>query len=138
MKIVITSGYFDPIHEGHIECLNKAKKLGDKLIVIINNDEQAVLKKGKPFMNQKIREIIVSNLKSVDETILSIDKDNSVCESIKLIYLKYCQGNEFIFAKGGDRLLGEIPEKRVCEEFKIKIIDGLGAKINSSKNYYKK
>ncbi|MGI6589618.1 MAG: adenylyltransferase/cytidyltransferase family protein [Candidatus Iainarchaeum sp.] len=136
MKIIITSGYFDPIHEGHIECLNLAKKLGDKLIVIINSDEQAILKKGKPFMNQKIREIIVSNLKAVDETLIAVDKDGSVCESIKLIHSKYNKGNELIFAKGGDRFSNEVPEKKVCDELNIKIVDGLGSKINSSKNYY--
>ena len=136
MKIIITSGYFDPIHEGHIECLNLAKKLGDKLIVIINSDEQAILKKGKPFMNQKIREIIVYNLKAIDETLIAVDKDGSVCESIKLIHSKYNKGNKLIFAKGGDRFSNEVHEKKVCDELNIKIVDGLGSKINSSKNYY--
>tara|TARA_Y100001970_G_C14053962_1_gene760468 strand:- start:329 stop:736 length:408 start_codon:yes stop_codon:yes gene_type:complete len=125
MKIVATSGYFDPLHVGHLECLEMAKKLGDKLIVIVNSDLQAQLKKGKAFMNEKDRLKIVSALKCVDEVFLSIDKDKSQCESLR--HLK-----PTIFAKGGDRTSGEIPETKVCNELGIQIIDGLGAKIRSS------
>ena len=125
MKIVATSGYFDPLHVGHLECLELAKKLGDKLIVIVNSDLQATLKKGKSFMNEQDRLKIVSALKCVDEVFLSIDKDKSQCESLR--HLK-----PTIFAKGGDRTSGEIPEAKVCKELNIKIIDGLGAKIRSS------
>ena len=125
MKIVTTSGYFDPLHVGHLECLELAKKLGDKLIVIINSDLQATLKKGKSFMNEQDRLKIVSALKCVDEVFLSIDKDKSQCKS-----LRYLKPN--IFAKGGDRISSEIPESKVCKELNIKIIDGLGAKIRSS------
>jgi rfaE bifunctional protein nucleotidyltransferase chain/domain len=127
-KIVVTSGYFDPIHVGHIECLEKAKQLGDKLIVIVNNDNQAILKKGKPFMSDKDRCSIVSKLKMVDEVFLSIDQDRSVCKSIE--YLK-----PHIFAKGGDRTSDEIPESKVCREYGIEIIDGLGDKIRSSSEF---
>ena len=70
MKIVATSGYFDPLHVGHLECLELAKELGDKLIVIVNSDLQARLKKGKPFMNEQDRLKIVSALKCVDEVFL--------------------------------------------------------------------
>ena len=125
MKVVVTSGYFDPLHVGHLECLELAKELGDKLIVIVNSDLQAKLKKGKSFMNEQDRLKIVSALKCVDEVFLSIDKDKSQCESLK--YLK-----PDIFAKGGDRTSDEIPESKICNEFNIKIIDGLGAKIRSS------
>ena len=125
MKIVVTSGYFDPLHIGHLECLELAKQLGDKLIVIINSDLQAKLKKGKSFMNQEDRMKIISALKCVDEVFLSIDKDKSQCESLK--YLK-----PDIFAKGGDRMSGEIPESKVCKRLEIQIIDGLGKKIRSS------
>ena len=125
MKIVATSGYFDPLHVGHLECLELAKKLGDKLIVIVNSDLQATLKKGKSFMNEKDRLKIVSALKYVDEVFLSIDKDKTQCESLR--YLK-----PTIFAKGGDRTRDEIPEAKVCKELNIQIIDDLGAKIRSS------
>ena len=107
MKIVATSGYFDPLHIGHLECLELSKQLGDKLIVIVNSDLQAKLKKGKSFMKQKDRMKIISALKCVDEVFLSIDKDKSQCESLK--YLK-----PDIFAKGGDRMSDEIPEEKVC------------------------
>ena len=125
MKIVATSGYFDPLHVGHLECLELAKELGDKLIVIVNNDYQARLKKGKPFMKEDDRLKIVAALKCVDEVFLSIDKDKSQCESLKKI-------KPHIFAKGGDRTSDEIPESKVCKQYNIQIIDGLGAKIRSS------
>ena len=125
MKIVATSGYFDPLHVGHLECLELAKELGDKLIVIVNSDLQARLKKGKPFMNEQDRLKIVSALKCVDEVFLSIDKDKTQCQSLKHL-------NPTIFAKGGDRTSGEIPESKICKELGIQIIDGLGAKIRSS------
>ena len=125
MKIVATSGYFDPLHVGHLECLELAKQLGDKLIVIVNSDLQAKLKKGKSFMSENDRMKIVSALKCVDEVFLSIDKDKTQCKS-----LEYLKPN--IFAKGGDRLSNEIPESKTCHELGIEIIDGLGDKIRSS------
>jgi len=125
VKIVATSGYFDPLHVGHLECLELAKQLGDKLIVIVNSDLQAKLKKGKSFMNQEDRMKIISALKCVDDVFLSIDKDKSQCESLR--YLK-----PDIFAKGGDRMSDEIPEAKVCRELGIEIVDGLGKKIRSS------
>ena len=99
MVRVVTSGYFDPLHVGHLECLEKASKLGDKLIVIVNSDLQAKLKKGESFMKEEDRMKIVSALKCVDEVFLSIDKDKSQCESLRHI-------NPDIFAKGGDRTSG--------------------------------
>ena len=125
MKRVVTSGYFDPLHVGHLECLELAKELGDKLIVIVNSDFQAKLKKGKSFMNEKDRTQIILALKCVDEVFLSIDKDKAQCESLK--YLK-----PDIFAKGGDRTSCEIPESKICKDLGIKIVDGLGKKIRSS------
>ena len=125
MKIVVTSGYFDPLHVGHLECLELAKELGDKLIVIVNSDLQAKLKKGKSFMDENDRMKIVSALKCVDEVFLSIDKDKTQCRS-----LEYLKPN--IFAKGGDRMSDEIPESKVCHKLGIQIVDGLGDKIRSS------
>jgi len=127
MKVVAISGYFDPIHVGHLEYINMAKKLGDKLVVIVNNNYQCELKKGKPFMDEKDRVIIVSNLKNVDEVFLSIDKDKTVCASLEKI-------KPDIFANGGDRKNYEIPESVICKKYDIKIIDGLGDKIRSSSN----
>jgi len=125
MRIIVASGYFDPLHIGHVEYLERAKGLGDKLIVIVNTDEQAVLKKGYAFMPHDERLKIVKALMCVDEVFLSIDKDKSVCKSLEFL-------KPHIFAKGGDRTSDEIPEAVICEKFGIKIIDRLGDKIQSS------
>ena len=125
MKTVAISGYFDPIHVGHLEYIAEARKLGDKLIVIVNNNHQCVLKKGKPFMDEKDRVIITSSLKDVDEVFLSVDHDKTVCKSLELL-------KPDIFANGGDRKNNEIPESAICKKYNIQIIDGLGKKIRSS------
>ena len=132
MSVVAISGYFDPIHVGHLEYINMAKKLGDKLVVIVNNNYQCELKKGKPFMDEKDRVTIVSNLKNVDEVFLSIDNDRTVVETLKKISKNYSKEFELIFANGGDRKNYEIPESVICKKYDIKIIDGLGDKIRSS------
>jgi D-beta-D-heptose 7-phosphate kinase/D-beta-D-heptose 1-phosphate adenosyltransferase len=133
-KIIIASGYFNPLHVGHLEYLELAKKLGDKLIVIINNDEQVKLKGSYCFMSQEDRLKIVNALKCVDEVFLSIDKDLSVCQSIE--FLQRAKGAS-IFAKGGDKNIGNIPEKEICDKLGIKIIDGLGKKIRASSDLIK-
>jgi len=130
-KIIIASGYFDPVHIGHIDYLNMAKNLGDWLIVIVNNDRQTMNKKGMIFQTESDRIGIIQNLKSVDETQLSIDEDPSVCKTISFICEKYSE-DEIIFAKGGDRILSNIPEAEICIEKGITIVDGLGEKIRSS------
>jgi cytidyltransferase-like protein len=127
MKIIVASGYFDPIHVGHIEYLRKAKELGGKLIVIVNNDKQATLKKGFSFMDEKERMEVVRNIKYVDEVFLSIDEDKTVCKSLEKL-------KPNIFAKGGDRNSSNIPESEVCDKYNIEIVDGLGEKIQSSSN----
>jgi len=129
--VVVASGYFDPIHAGHIEYLEKAKALGDRLIVIINNTKQAILKKGYEFMPLDERVKILKALKFVDEVFLSIDEDASVVNSLGMI-------KPDIFAKGGDRFSDEIPETEICNRLGIKIIDGLGEKIQSSSDLVEK
>jgi cytidyltransferase-like protein len=124
-KKVAVSGYFDPLHVGHLEYLTLAKELGDHLIVIVNNNHQCVLKKGKPFMDEKDRATIVKALSVVDEVFLSIDKDKSVCASLEEI-------KPHIFANGGDRSIGEVPENSVCTKHGIEMVDELGEKIRSS------
>jgi len=124
VKIAV-SGYFDPIHVGHLEYLKMAKSLGDTLVVIVNNNHQCVLKKGKFFMDEKDRLEIVKAIKYVDEVFLSVDEDKTVCESLELI-------RPNIFANGGDRSTAEVPETSVCKKYKIEMVDGLGEKIRSS------
>ncbi len=123
--IIAASGYFDPLHVGHIEYLEKAKALGKTLIVIINNDNQCKLKKGHSFMEQDDRAKIVNALKSVDNVIISVDEDASVCKTLRVV-------NPDIFANGGDRHQGEVPEAKICKELNIKMVDELGKKIRSS------
>ena len=122
---VAVSGYFDPIHVGHLEYLRMAKELGDSLVVIVNNNYQCKLKKGKHFMDENDRVEVVKALRFVDEVFLSVDKDRTVCKSLEEI-------KPDIFANGGDRATSEVPETPVCKKFNIKIVDGLGDKIRSS------
>jgi len=125
-KIVVAiSGYFNPLHVGHLEMIKISRKLGDHLVAIVNNDKQVKLKGSVPFMKQADRMKIVRSLRDIDEVFLSIDKDKSVCASLAKL-------KPDIFAKGGDRNVGNIPEVAVCQKYGIKIVDGLGKKIRSS------
>lgn len=139
--VVITSGYFNPIHPGHIECLELCKELWDELRVIVNNDLQAKLKTGKDavFQDENFRMKVVSSLRVVDQVFLSIDKDSSVCESIravsKSIKDKYGDDTEILFWKWGDRFSWNIPEVQVCKELWIEIKDWLWAKSHNSSDY---
>jgi cytidyltransferase-like protein len=137
MKMNIVSGYFDPIHNGHIELFENAKKNCDKLVVILNNDLQTSLKKGKPFMEEKVRKKIVESIRYVDEVFLSIDKERSVCETLEKIREKY-PDDELYFVNGGDRDVTNIPEYVLKDKINLKFSDGAGEKINSSRKYYSK
>jgi cytidyltransferase-like protein len=129
--VVATSGYFDPLHHGHVELFKLAKELGDHLIVIVNNDNQAIQKKGYVFMPHEEKVKIIESIKYVDEVIVSIDEDQTQCKTLEML-------KPHIFAKGGDRYIGEIPETPVCKKHNIKVIDGLGAKVQSSSDLVKK
>ena len=131
-KAVIVSGYFNPIHKGHIEYFNNARALGDELFVIVNSDKQRELKGSKQFQDEQERMLIVSSLKAVDKTILSIDRDRTVCSTLKLLAREFGQTYSLAFANGGDQDNSIIPERAVCEEAGIHLIDGLGDKIQSS------
>ncbi|MDA9233541.1 adenylyltransferase/cytidyltransferase family protein [Flavobacteriaceae bacterium] len=137
-KAIIVSGYFNPIHKGHLEYFNNAKAMADQLFVIVNNDHQRELKGSKEFQDENERMIIISNIKAVDKAILSIDNDRTVRETIKMIAQQF--GGEFDlgFANGGDQNNDTIPEKPVCEEMNVALIDGLGDKIQSSSWLLKK
>ena len=131
--LVIASGYFNPVHKGHIDYLKRSKGLGDELFVIVNNDYQRALKGSTDFMKEDERYEIVSNLKSVDWAIVAIDKDREVAKTIKLIYETNKDGyDKFIFANGGDQTTSSISEKSICDKLGIEMIFGLGEKIQSS------
>lgn len=131
-KCIIVSGYFNPLHRGHIEYFYHAKKHSEKLLVIVNNDLQREKKGSKKFMNQDERFLIINELKIVDYAMISIDTGMSVSESIRDIYKKYSSKYELLFGNGGDQNNKLIPEVKTCNELSIKLIDGLGDKIQSS------
>ena len=123
--IVCASGYFNPIHYGHIEYLEKSKQFGDKLIVIVNSDKQSYLKKGTSFMPENERLKIIRSLRCVDGAVLSVDEDRTVCKTLSLLHPD-------IFTNGGDQNNDTIPEKDICEKMGTKLVDNLGDKIQSS------
>ena len=131
-KAIIVSGYFNPIHKGHIEYFHSARQVADKLIVIVNNDYQRNLKGSKEFMKEDERVMIVKELKVVDYVYLSIDEKKDVSLSIKKINKELSNKYELIFGNGGDQNNDIIPEAKICKELNIKLIDGLGDKIQSS------
>lgn len=137
-KAVIVSGYFNPIHKGHLEYFNNAKALGDELFVIVNSDFQRKLKQSKEFQMEAERLLIVSNIKGVDKVILSIDKDRTVCATLEKIANDYGTAYDLAFANGGDQNNETIPERPTCDAVGITLIDGLGDKIQSSSWLLKK
>lgn len=128
--IVIASGGFDPLHVGHLTYLQCARQLGDKLWVIVNSDEFLVRKKGYVFMPFYDRVRIVGALSCVDAVFGSEDTDQTVCETLR--WLRGKTAEELLFANGGDRSSSDSPERPVCEELGIRMVDGLGAKVRSS------
>lgn len=136
-RIVAVSGGFDPLHIGHIHLIIEAKKLGDHLIVIVNNDDFLIRKKGYYFLSQSERSKIILNVKGVDEVFISHDKDDTVCKSLLSI-------RPHIFANGGDRKESNVEENIICKKIYCHQIFGVGGfnKENSSsliiKNFLKR
>lgn len=127
MQIACVSGYFDPIHIGHIEYFKQSKLIADKLMVIVNNDDQAKLKKGTHFMPAEERIKIIKELKCVDYVVLSIDTDRTVCKTLEI-----CDPRPTYFCNGGDQNNNSIPEVDICNKLGIELRDGFGDKIQSS------
>ncbi len=138
-KLVLTSMYANPIHPGHIECIEKCSELGDELWVIVNNDQQQLLKTGKIYQDEFFRAKVVQAIKCVDYSFLSIDDGPTVCKSIEFIYNSWKNWfDEFIFAKGGDRNADNTPERELCDKLGIRMIYGMGQKTYSSSDYRNK
>jgi len=131
-KAVIVSGYFNPLHKGHLELFEKAKEVGDILIVIVNNDKQRELKGSKFFQDQEERIRIIRALSIVDMAWISVDNDSTQNATLKLMVDKFYGSMKLAFANGGDQNNGTIPEADICRIFDIELIDGLGDKIQSS------
>ncbi len=137
-KIIIVSGYFNPLHKGHIDYFKKAKTLGDTLFVIVNNDNQRKLKGSQEFMLEDERVLIINELKVTDKVFLSIDKDRSVSLTIEKIHFEYSPISKLYFVNGGDQSKTNIPEMEICKKLGIELIDGLGKKIQSSSSLLNK
>ena len=138
LKAVIVSGYFNPLHKGHLELFQKAKASGDELWVIVNSDFQRALKGSKEFMDQDERLLIVSALGIVDKALISIDTDKTQCATLADLADKFSSEYELYFANGGDQNNDSIPEVAVCKENGIGLLEGLGDKIQSSSWLLKK
>ena len=116
--IVAVSGGFDPVHIGHVRMFEEAKALGDRLVVIMNNDNWLRKKKGYVFMDEVERREIVEALRAVDGVVVTehtADTDDmSVCDALRKV-------RPDIFANGGDRKHDNIPEVAVCDELGIPV-----------------
>lgn len=137
IRVGIVSGYFNPIHVGHLDLIERSREVVDLLFVIVNSDYQRELKGSKEFMLEGERMRIVGSMKGVSGVFLSIDRDRSVCESLRMVYDQVSRSYagddlEFKFINGGDRSNGEIPESAVCGDLGIEILDGFGEKVQSS------
>jgi cytidyltransferase-like protein len=137
-KAIIVSGYFNPIHKGHLEYFENARAQGDELWVIVNSDLQRELKGSKEFQDEDERLKIVSSLRVVDKAQLSIDTDRTVCATLRYLGENYGQTYDLAFANGGDQNNNSIPEVPTCKMLGIELIDGLGDKIQSSSWLLKK
>ena len=126
MKVVIVSGYFNPLHGGHLDMIEAAKKLGDRLIVVVNNDRQQVLKKGKVILTEASRARLLRALRAVDDAVIALDDDTTVVKTLEFIATQY-PDDELVFANGGDRnSTAEIPETEVAQKYDIELVFGVG------------
>ena len=131
-KAIIVSGYFNPLHKGHLELFKKAKDSADKLWVIVNSDLQRELKGSKEFMDEMERKDIVQAIRYVDYALISTDTDKTQCQTLEIFHEMFGEKYDLAFANGGDQNNDTIPEREVCERLGIDLIDGLGDKIQSS------
>lgn len=134
--VVCTSGGFDPLHVGHLRMFQHAKNFGDTHIVILNNDNWLLKKKGRVFMPERERKEILKTLSSVDRVVLTDHpkdpEDMSVCGALAKI-------RPHIFANGGDRTSKNTPEKELCRKLGIKVVFNVGGKkVRSSSELLKK
>jgi len=126
MKIQIVSGFFNPLHGGHLDMIEAAAKLGDRLIVIVNNDIQQVMKKDKVILSEQNRARLIGALRAVDEVIIATDEDPTVIRTLQYIAEKY-PNDQLTFSNGGDRDSEKaIPEGEVCHKYNIELLFGVG------------
>ena len=129
MRIGIISGYFNPIHTGHLDYIESAKQECGVLYVIVNSDKQVKVKGSEPFMDEDSRVRIVKALQAVNYAFISVDEDETVVKSIEQIYK--CNQNDpfidsFVFMNGGDRIAGNTPEEEYCRDNDIETLYNIG------------
>lgn len=122
---VIVSGYFSPIHAGHLDMIEGAAEIGDEVIVIVNNNAQQLMKKGKLIIDEVERLRIVQALRLVDHAIIAVDEDRTVSASLAKIAEDFAD-RTLIFANGGDRKPEFVPEAAVCKANNIEMRFGIG------------
>lgn len=135
-RVVVCSGYFNPLHKGHVEYIQRSKEIageGGKLIVIVNSDEQAIQKHGYSFMPIEDRVAVLSALRWVDEVVVSIDKDRSVNTTLEMLCQRTHGEKPTHFTNAGDQTNESIAEKETCIKHGVDLVDGLGDKIQSSR-----
>ena len=142
MRIGIISGYFNPIHTGHLDYIESAKQECGVLYVIVNSDKQVKVKGSEPFMDEDSRVRIVKALQAVNYAFISVDEDETVVKSIEQIYK--CNQNDpfidsFVFMNGGDRIEGNTPEEKYCRDNNIETLYNVGGgKTESSSRLLEK
>lgn len=122
---IILSGYFSPLHVGHLDMIEDAASRGDILIVIVNNNAQQIAKKGKLIVDESDRLRIVEALRDVDHAFVAVDDDRTVRASLEKVAADYAD-HRLVFANGGDRQPAFVPEASVCEQFGIEMAFGVG------------
>ena len=135
MRVVAISGFFNPLHMGHIDYISAARNLGDFLIVIVNSDKQVDIKGSVPFMEQDERLAIINNIKGVDRAVISIDDDGSVCETLRAEFNRLQNDpffDEMVFANGGDRKEGGVPEDILTDELGVRMAYNVGGEKTQS------
>ena len=133
-KVIIVSGYFNPLHVGHLDMISAARQMGDFLIVIVNNDKQQIMKKGKVIIPEADRVRVANSIKGVNLAVLSADNDITVCNTLADIAKNWAD-YDLVFANGGDRDSSkEVPEEFICKQYNIKMVFDCGGnkKVDSS------
>ena len=123
--LVVVSGYFGPIHVGHLDYIEAGARLGDELLVIVNNNRQQELKKGRVVIDEADRLRIVSALAVVDHAMLAVDDDGTVCASLEAVARRF-PDHVLVFGNGGDRVADNVPESEVCERYGIEMVFEVG------------
>lgn len=124
--LVIISGYFSPLHCGHLDMIEAGADAGDRLAVIVNNNAQQILKKGKLIIDEQDRLRLVSALRAVDDAMVAIDDDGAVSSSIEKLAQKY-PDHHIVFGNGGDRDSDAVvPESDVCRQYGIEMVFDMG------------